>query len=556
MIHPLQRTNIVTVKDDLTLQLVPILLDMVVLDHDDHHVHFIKEAVEVKNLVLNYFLFSIVRVEALERPSEVALLAFEHLEGGRFADIVHILLVSDAVQAHAAVVGDAVLMHDLVDAIEYELRLAVIGLHAFVNDLGEARIIAHEEPGIDRNAMSADSGAGLKNVHARVHVADTDDLVDVHIVVTTDARKLVRKGDVDCAEGVLNDLGHFRCADVGYHDLTLAEGLVVLLDLFAYGSVVGADGAVVMEKLVHHVAGNDAFGSMDEVDLLAGSFHYGANRLIDGTGADCGLNHDGGPFGADLDDFLDRCDDVTSIYFLAELVVRGGDADDVGICLLIFCGELDSLGDSCLEKFVQAVLFECGLAGIQGVNEFFVIIRSNDFHSVGSHHKCRGQSDVAQSDYVDHILLFHFISVYGFTSKGFYDAAARFSVAVRIHGLGHLFVGLLVVEQGADFVNDEVVIRSYQMDCTAFEGLGALGGVAHHEDGLAQAGSLFLDAAGVGEDQGALLHQVYEFQILEGFDEEEVGPRKVFAEHFVDGLADIGIEVHRINEIHLRVFLR
>ena len=33
VVHTLQRANVVTVKDDLTLQLVPILLDMIVLDH-------------------------------------------------------------------------------------------------------------------------------------------------------------------------------------------------------------------------------------------------------------------------------------------------------------------------------------------------------------------------------------------------------------------------------------------------------------------------------------------------------------------------------------------
>lgn len=48
-----QRTDIVTVEDDFALELVPVLLDVVVLDHDDHHIHLGEELVEVEDLVLD-----------------------------------------------------------------------------------------------------------------------------------------------------------------------------------------------------------------------------------------------------------------------------------------------------------------------------------------------------------------------------------------------------------------------------------------------------------------------------------------------------------------------
>ena len=54
------------------------------------------------------------------------------------------------------------------------------------------------------------------------------------------------------------------------------------------------------------------------------------------------------------------------------------------------------------------------------------------------------------------------------------------------------------------------MVGANEVDGAALEGLGALGGVAHHEHGFSKAGGLFLDAATVGKDHGALFHQVNE----------------------------------------------
>ncbi len=102
---------------------------MLMLHHNHHHIHFAKELVEVKDLILDNLLAGEERVETLQRPGEVPLLDVQHLEGRTLADVVDVLLVGDAVEAHATVVGDAVLFHNLVDALEHEDRLAVVGLH-------------------------------------------------------------------------------------------------------------------------------------------------------------------------------------------------------------------------------------------------------------------------------------------------------------------------------------------------------------------------------------------------------------------------------------------
>ena len=51
MVDSLQRAYIATVKDDFALQFVPILLDVVVLHHDNHHICLVEELVEIRVLV-------------------------------------------------------------------------------------------------------------------------------------------------------------------------------------------------------------------------------------------------------------------------------------------------------------------------------------------------------------------------------------------------------------------------------------------------------------------------------------------------------------------------
>ncbi len=408
MINAIQRTNVVTIEDDFPLQLVPVLLNMVMLHHDNNHIHLVEELVEVKNLVLNNLLFGEEGVEGLQRAGKVALLDVEHLEGRALADVIDVLLVGEAVEADAAVVGDAVLLHNLVDALEDEDGLIVVGLHRLVDDLGQLGIVAHEEPGIDADAVAAYTGAGLEDVHAGVHIADADDLIDIHIVVTADAAELVGKGDVDGTVGVLDDLGHLGRADVGDDDFALAEGGVVALDLLADFLGVGSDGAVVVQQLIDHIAGDDALGGVDEVDVFANleavGFDDGTDELVDGAGADGGFDDDGGSLGAYLHHFLDGSDDVAGVHLLGELVVGGRDGDNVHIRLLILGGELDARLDGCGEELVKTVFLEGRLTGIEGCHQFFVEVCTDDFHTVGCHHKGGRKTDVAEANYVDHIV--------------------------------------------------------------------------------------------------------------------------------------------------------
>ena len=55
MIHPLYRADIMAIQNHLALEFVPVLLDVVVLDHNDHHIHLTEELIEVKDLAQNKF---------------------------------------------------------------------------------------------------------------------------------------------------------------------------------------------------------------------------------------------------------------------------------------------------------------------------------------------------------------------------------------------------------------------------------------------------------------------------------------------------------------------
>ena len=146
MIHPFQRTNIVAVQDNFPFQFVPVLLDVVVFNHDNNHIYFVEELVKVQNLILDNLLCCKEGVKGLKRTSQMTLLNVEHLESRALADVVDVLLICQAIKTDSTVVGEVVLFHDFMDTLQHEHWLIVVGLHGLVYHLGKLRIVSHEEP--------------------------------------------------------------------------------------------------------------------------------------------------------------------------------------------------------------------------------------------------------------------------------------------------------------------------------------------------------------------------------------------------------------------------
>lgn len=56
MINSLQWTDIEAIHYHLTLEFIPVLLDMVVLYHDYHHINILQEVFEIIKLILCYIM--------------------------------------------------------------------------------------------------------------------------------------------------------------------------------------------------------------------------------------------------------------------------------------------------------------------------------------------------------------------------------------------------------------------------------------------------------------------------------------------------------------------
>ncbi len=149
----------------------------------------------------------------------------------------------------------------------------------------------------------------------------------------------------------------------------------------------------------------------------------------------------------------------------------------------------------------------------------------------------------------------------GLHQRGDYPFAGK-SVAIGVAGLRHGVVTGFVFQQEGHFFHNEVSVGADQLHCAGGDGLGTFSGVAHHQHGLAQAGGFFLDAATVGEHQRALLHEIDKGEVLQRFNEEDVGilfgipGDGRFAEDLLDGLAHVGVEVHGIDKLYFGIFLR
>ena len=395
--------DVARVDEDAVTEDAGVVLDLGVADHHDHHLQAVQELLHGMHLAGDLVALDPRVVDLDGAGAEVLGHGLEHLQRRGLADVVDVLLVGEAVDADLGGVGDAALRHDLVGAVHDVLGHGGVGLKGEADEVGRLGVVADQEPRVDRDAVAADARAGVEDVHARVLVGDADDLGDVHAADSADLGELVGEGDVHRAEGVLDDLGHLGGADVGDGDLALAEAGVDLGHGLAHLGVVGADGAVVVKQLVDHVARDDALGGVDEPDVLAaGLCEQRANEAVDGVGRDGGLDDEYGALGRDLEDGLAGSHDVAGVDLLVELVVGRGDRDDVGVADLVVGGELDAGLQGVGEQLVQALLLEGGLAGVEGGDEFLVVVGANDLHSVGCHHEGGGQADVAETDNVNH----------------------------------------------------------------------------------------------------------------------------------------------------------
>ena len=108
------------------------------------------------------------------------------------------------------------------------------------------------------------------------------------------------------------------------------------------------------------------------------------------------------------------------------------------------------------------------------------------------------------------------------------------------------------MEETGGLADDGIFVGADEFGGSVLEGFRSFGGVAHDEHGLAQAGGLFLYAAGVGEEEVATVHGPDKSRIFEGLDEMDVG---VALEKAADGFGDVWVEMDGIDELAVGVSL-
>lgn len=128
------------------------------------------------------------------------------------------------------------------------------------------------------------------------------------------------------------------------------------------------------------------------------------------------------------------------------------------------------------------------------------------------------------------------------------DAVSSLTIAVRIVRLRHCGIGGGIIEQALGFPKNCVSIRTRQTYSARIDRFGALGGVTGHEDGLAQAGRFFLNAARIRDNQVRAIHQPDERQVIERRDQVHIiNPLQDRSRR----LLDFGVQVNRIHNLDI-----
>ena len=98
-------------------------------------------------------------------------------------------------------------------------------------------------------------------------VGQPDDFPYVEALLVGDHGEFVGESDVDIAEGVFDQLGHFRAAGVGGDAFALHEAFVERQRLARATRRDPPDRAVVMREFFENFPGQNTFGTIGDADV-------------------------------------------------------------------------------------------------------------------------------------------------------------------------------------------------------------------------------------------------------------------------------------------------
>ena len=155
------------------------------------------------------------------------------------------------------------------DLVDHPFGLVVVDFPCGTDQAGLLGRAGDHEPGIDRDAVTADAGAGLQNADPGVTIGEADQFPDVDVVAIADDRELVGERDVDVTKGVLGELGHFGQASTGLEHLAAHELAIEVGGRLGRGVIDAADDAVVLHEFGQDAAGQHALRAMGDQHALA-----------------------------------------------------------------------------------------------------------------------------------------------------------------------------------------------------------------------------------------------------------------------------------------------
>ena len=282
-----------------------------------------------------------------------------------------------------------------------------------------------EEPGIDRDAVATDAGAGLEDVDARVAVGEADDLPHVDAEAVGDEAQLVGEGDVDVAERILGQLGHLGGTRGGGDAGAADEAAVEAERLARAARGDAADDAVVVDQLDQDAAGQHALGAVGDRDI-GGSPQsitlWGSPGLLAGAAGDPEVGTKFGEQVADLFGGADRRgrfedDRVARLQDGGDAGRGGEDVADVGAVIVgergrhrddedVGGGDLGRGGeqaarDDARDEAVEIDLLDMDAALVDGVDDRAGHVDAEHAHAGARDHRGGGQADVAQPHHHD-----------------------------------------------------------------------------------------------------------------------------------------------------------
>ena len=92
------------VQNDFSTQFLFVSDDLIMLDHDHHEIHCVKESIQVVILILHNVFFNI-RIIYLQARRQMTFLALEKLKCRGFPHVVDVFLVSETIKADSGDIG-------------------------------------------------------------------------------------------------------------------------------------------------------------------------------------------------------------------------------------------------------------------------------------------------------------------------------------------------------------------------------------------------------------------------------------------------------------------